>query len=762
MFGYEFDAETGGLLLNDSTPNSSKEPRPVYATEMRMLHMDEWFAFEDQNDRPYLWAEAASYYYRGELIARTKGGSLCEAPVMDYLVASNESGEKVPAVPRGYELQPVDVDSMVAKNADMMAIIEQVTVKKIYDYWKRYQKRLDCFHVAFSGGKDSMVLLELVKKALPHNAFMVVFGDTKMEFPDTYKLVNIVEQQCKEDGIAFYRAASHLGAEEAWRLFGAPSTVLRWCCSVMKSTPQTLKIRDILGKDNFVGADFVGVRAEESIKRSEYEFESYGKKQKGQHSQNPILDWNSAEVWLYIYSRKLPINEAYKKGNTRAGCLFCPMGRGKADSFRQMSYPNEIEKFVSIIRDMTDDPNIETYISNGGGGGRKKGRAIKNNPGRYIKKENERDGKLYIRVISPKTDWREWIKTLGDLPFDFSIVETADGYEVGFPIEYNKTVLGKRFKQVFRKAAYCIGCRVCEVNCVFGCIDFSNGLKITNCRHCQQCHEVDEGCLMYHSLEQPKNGGRVMKNSLNSYADHAPKPEWIDDFFDKGKEFFSNHRLGPMQISIFKKFLTNAGLIVKEETTSLYDLVKSIGKNTDAAWGLILINLAYNNVQIKWYIDNMQVQEANARNSLEDILKAEGVSDKDARSIMKAFKRLTETPLGTVLHFGTTSGKSVETLTRTKCTLQDDRVLLYALYRYAEACQDYYEFSLSRLMNTSIDSAGISPVKLFGFAEDEMITMLNGLSAKYPAFINVTFTHGLDKISLREDKTSDDVLRLFS
>ena len=760
MFGYEFDAETGGLLLNDSTPNSSKEPRPVYATEMRMLHMDEWFAFEDQNDRPYLWAEAASYYYRGELIARTKGGSLCEAPVMDYLVASNESGEKVPAVPRGYELQPVDVDSMVAKNADMMAIIEQVTVKKISDYWKRYQKRLDCFHVAFSGGKDSMVLLELVKKALPHNAFMVVFGDTKMEFPDTYKLVNIVEQQCKEDGIAFYRAASHLGAEEAWRLFGAPSTVLRWCCSVMKSTPQTLKIRDILGKDNFVGADFVGVRAEESIKRSEYEFESYGKKQKGQHSQNPILDWNSAEVWLYIYSRKLPINEAYKKGNTRAGCLFCPMGRGKADSFRQMSYPNEIEKFVSIIRDMTDDPNIETYISNGGWASRKNGRDIKNNPERYI--ETERDGKLYIRVISPKTDWREWIKTLGDLPFDFSIVETADGYEVGFPIEYNKTVLGKRFKQVFRKAAYCIGCRVCEVNCVFGCIDFSNGLKITNCRHCQQCHEVDEGCLMYHSLEQPKNGGRVMKNSLNSYADHAPKPEWIDDFFDKGKEFFSNHRLGPMQISIFKKFLTNAGLIVKEETTSLYDLVKSIGKNTDAAWGLILINLAYNNVQIKWYIDNMQVQEANARNSLEDILKAEGVSDKDARSIMKAFKRLTETPLGTVLHFGTTSGKSVETLTRTKCTLQDDRVLLYALYRYAEACQDYYEFSLSRLMNTSIDSAGISPVKLFGFAEDEMITMLNGLSAKYPAFINVTFTHGLDKISLREDKTSDDVLRLFS
>lgn len=52
VFGYEYDAETGGLLLNDSTPNSSKEPRPVYAAEMRMLHMDEWFTFTDQDDSP--------------------------------------------------------------------------------------------------------------------------------------------------------------------------------------------------------------------------------------------------------------------------------------------------------------------------------------------------------------------------------------------------------------------------------------------------------------------------------------------------------------------------------------------------------------------------------------------------------------------------------------------------------------------------------------------------------------------------------------
>lgn len=759
VFGYEYDEETGGLLLNDSTPNSSKEPRPVYATEMRMLHMDDWFEFEDQNERPYLWAEAASYYYFGYLVARIKGGSLCEEPVVDFDVRKSDSGEMAPALPKGFHLQPVDIDRMVEKNADLMAVIEQSTTKKIYDYWKRYQKKLDCFHVAFSGGKDSMVLLELVKRALPHNAFMVVFGDTKMEFPDTYKLVDIVERQCKEEGIAFYRAASHLDPEDSWRMFGPPSTVLRWCCSVHKSTPQTLKLREVLGKNDFVGADFVGVRAEESVKRSEYTFESYGKKQKGQHSQNPILDWTSAEVWVYLYSRRLPINEAYKKGNTRAGCLFCPMGRGKSDSFRKMSYPEEIESFVKIIRDVTEDSNIDSYISNGGWASRKNGRDLRNNPEQYI--ETEKDGKLCLTVLDPRTDWHEWIKTLGELPFDYTVQEIPGGYVVSFPLEYNKTTIGKNFKQVFRKAAYCVGCRVCEVNCVFGCIDFTNGLKIEKCRHCQQCHAVDEGCLVYHSLQQPKNGGRVMKNSLNSYADHAPKPDWIEAFFSSGNEFFKDHRLGPMQISIFKKFLTNAGLIVKEETTPFFDLLSRIGWSKEASWALIYINIAYNNAQIHWYIDNMQISEVYQRSELESKLTAEDVSAKDARSIMKAYKRLTEIPLGTVLHMGITSGKSAETLTRTKCSVHDDRVLLYALYRYAEACQDYYEFNLSRLMNIGIDSEGISPVKLFGFTEDEMSTMLSGLSAKYPEFINVTFTHGLDKISLLEDKTAEDVLKLF-
>ena len=38
MYGYSFDCETGGLILNDKAGQTSLEPRPVYAPEMDLLY----------------------------------------------------------------------------------------------------------------------------------------------------------------------------------------------------------------------------------------------------------------------------------------------------------------------------------------------------------------------------------------------------------------------------------------------------------------------------------------------------------------------------------------------------------------------------------------------------------------------------------------------------------------------------------------------------------------------------------------------------
>lgn len=66
--------------------------------------------------------------------------------------------------------------------------------------------------------------------------------------------------------------------------------------------------------------------------------------------------------------------------------------------------------------------------------------------------------------------------------------------------------------------------------------------------------------------------------------------------------------------------------------------------------------------------------------------KQSGFHVKDSKSISKAFNRLCKTPLGTELNFGTTGGvKNFTTLERKKAKIDDARVVLFALYKFAEA-----------------------------------------------------------------------------
>ena len=278
MYSYTFDVETGGILLNSTPTNFSKEPRPVYAAEMDILGFEQYWEYDKQNDIPYMWAESTAYWYRGVKIATITGGDLYTAPILQP--TTDEDGKIILNKENGNVLQPIDVLSMCAKNKDLMTVIEDSTVKRIVKEYEKFKKKLDIFHVAFSGGKDSAVLLDLVKKALPKGSFVVIFGDTGMEFPDTYDAVEITRQQCEIDGTPFYTAKSHFQPHESWRLFGPPSRTLRWCCSVHKSTPQTLKMRELTGKIDYTGLDFVGVRRAESLARSTYEYENFGKKQK--------------------------------------------------------------------------------------------------------------------------------------------------------------------------------------------------------------------------------------------------------------------------------------------------------------------------------------------------------------------------------------------------------------------------------------------------------------------------------------------------
>ena len=774
MYSYTYDEETGGLLLNSSPTNFSKEPRPVYAYEMDLLGFSAYWQYDHQNDVPYMWAESNVYWYKGQIIARIKGGDLYHEPNLIPVLEEDET--IVFGKEKGYSLEPIDIKGMCEKNKSFLSLLEDTTVKFIVKEYEKYKNKLDIFHVAFSGGKDSAVLLDLVKKALPAGSYVVIFGDTGMEFPDTYAAVAYTRQQCEKDGTPFYAAKSHFNPEESWKLFGPPARVLRWCCSVHKSTPQTIKMREITGKNNYTGMDFVGVRAHESLARSRYKYENFGKKQKGQYSFNPILEWTSAEIWLYIFSNNIYINEAYKKGNSRAGCLFCPMSGGQSDYFRRNAYKKEIDKYIDYIKESyssKDEKDVLSYLTNGGWNARNNGRNLTNNPFRCIEKTTA--GTFTITVISPTTDWKEWIKTIGnvscrgddcivwyqDKEIQFKLHENSNGYLVSIKESTLKENprFSKLFRQVFRKATYCGACRVCETNCHNGCIKFKDGkVQITDCIHCYQCHEIDDGCLLYHSLRHPQGGGKNMK-SLNSFADHAPKREWLVSFFDLKGDFFTEHTLGPMMYDMFRRFLKDAGLNEKNHFTEFAQLISDMGWETESALGLIMINLVYDNPQIAWYIDNLSVGCYYEKSKVEEMLIAADVKPKDAKSIVKAYKRITDTPFGTNLNFGFTTD---EDMVRSKWIVNDNKVVLYALYKFVEKCNmEDREFHLSYLFDEEIDRDGASPARVMGiYDEEEWKSILLGLSARYNEFINATFTNDLKTITLK-DKTSADVLKLF-
>ena len=121
MYSYEWDASTGGYILIPTPLTFSKEPRPVYYKELDILGFDKYWTYDKNDSYPYMWAEANNYFYRGRLVAKTKGGSLYTKPEI-VLVEDPE--------PEGYPLRFVDIPAMVEKNKEILDQITQDTIKK--------------------------------------------------------------------------------------------------------------------------------------------------------------------------------------------------------------------------------------------------------------------------------------------------------------------------------------------------------------------------------------------------------------------------------------------------------------------------------------------------------------------------------------------------------------------------------------------------------------------------------------------------------
>ena len=805
MYAYDWDSSTGGYILTPMPLAFSKEPRPVYYKELDILGFDKYWDYDKNDSFPYMWAEANNYYYRGRLVAKTKGGSLYTPPEL-VLIEDPE--------PEGYPLRFVDIPAMVDKNRQLMEQLVQETIKKIYNTFIEYQDKVDVFYVAFSGGKDSVVALDLVQRALPHNCFKVLFGDTGMEFPDTYETVEKIKQICAEEKIEFLQAKSKLKPENTWQIFGPPAVTIRWCCSVHKTTPQIMQLREVLQKPDFTGMAFTGVRGDESLSRSEYDAISYGGKHSGQYSCHPILEWNTAELFLYIYENGLTFNNAYKKGNTRAGCLVCPMSQGKHDYMKYKNYPDDTDLFINKIITTSgknfSKENYDRFVEQGYWRTRKSGRELSFGHDKHVFEIVK--GQNVITVQKKNEYWKEWAKTIGQVTSlgdgEFSIAYEGKSYAIRtistqeggeqftFPnIENSKSDIKflSLFKSVIIKSVYCVNCGYCAAECKSGCIDMANGVHISNqCKHCFNCHDIYSHCLRYNSIKN-RIGAKVM-TGLDRYYSFGIKENWLRVYFDyEGTSSFwksdGDGEVPNKKKDAFLNFVKDAGLVdedkslkgkeykyIKYKPNKFAEKMFSLGVDDESMWAYLMCNLVYaeDSEEFRWFIKNIPFSETSTPESIKLRLDEVMENDKSGlgkRNICDALKSfLIKTPFGKQLGLGSVidyeekvSSNGRETITlnyfvRGSWKNPDEKVILYALYKFAEACGNYRQFTLTRLLDTSVESAGISPTQIFGLNRETMEKILNGLTFNYPDLIEARFTLGLDNITLKSDKTANEIL----
>ena len=228
---------------------------------------------------------------------------------------------------------------------------------------ENFFSRLDgrCF-VSFSGGKDSTVLLDLVRRFVDKNC-PAVFCNTGAEYPDVVSFVHtfdnviiikpehtfkeIIEQRgfplVSKEQSRYIRQARHTKSEKLramrlnvdgqkrkfgiiskkWRyLVHQPYDVSEECCDILKKRPfkKFCKERNL--------RPLIATTCDESLLRAEMYVRRGGCSsfEKDKEASYPLSIFLDSDIYEYIHKFNLQLCDLYKKGFVRTGCMACGFG----------------------------------------------------------------------------------------------------------------------------------------------------------------------------------------------------------------------------------------------------------------------------------------------------------------------------------------------------------------------------------------------------------------------------------------------------
>jgi len=205
-------------------------------------------------------------------------------------------------------------------------IAESIEIMRMYE-------PPDGYFLAFSGGKDSMVLMAMAQEA--GIKFDAHYSITSADPPELVKFIRAEYPSVARDHPEW----------TMWTLIPhklmPPTRLVRYCCEFLKEGG---------GEGRVV---LTGVKKADSTARRKSQV--YSCRKKGKVIVNPLLNWCDDEIWDYIRTRNLPYCELYDQGFSRLGCIGCPMAGPKRQREEFQRWPKYEQMYLRAFSKMLDE-----------------------------------------------------------------------------------------------------------------------------------------------------------------------------------------------------------------------------------------------------------------------------------------------------------------------------------------------------------------------------------------------------------------------
>lgn len=543
-----FKAETERQVKNHPCPQCTKDAnylstgvRPVFARERRILqfYLDEPLL----TDQVWRASRSTSYFVNGKSVKLPNSEQLKDdLSAIGSFIADSDHYDAVD------EQLLQDYKEALKLNQVRLNALEDEAFQFVKSTFKRFPRRM--LMVSFSGGKDSTVVSDIVRRALGRSDVLHVFGDTTLEDENTYAYVKEFREQ--NPLVPFFEAKAEHDFHELVDEIGPPSRVMRWCCTIFKAGPinnllQTLGDQKVL--------TFYGIRRDESTQRSKYHRVrgddgerikeviqvsqddelngvTVGAKIGQQITASPIIDWTEFDVWAYMLMNEVHFNKSYRLGYTRVGCWLCPLNSEWSEMLGSLFFPEDAKRWRKQLVEFATKigkPDPEEYIDDRAWVKRFGGAGLENAfVGIEARPCGDMDNTIEVEIDRPvNVELEEFIKPLGKINRDKSraalgeiyiegrhgqkwdaiIVQAPENsttirYTVINPKDQMKNIMAYlRYQSV--KFQTCIQCTACSAVCPTNAITIKPDQRIYEidqdvCTGCMECvtHFGSTGCLV--------------------------------------------------------------------------------------------------------------------------------------------------------------------------------------------------------------------------------------------------------------------------